>query len=264
MSGNTVAAPKRVARRNPLGLLGHQVRYEQLSFWRNPQSAGFTFIFPVVLFLIFGLVFGNKADKSLGGISALQYYTATIAAYSVMGACYSQLAIALSLRRQAGILKRVRATPLPASTYFGGLLAHCIILSVIEVGIIVGLSSIYGVTLPHRWGEILVVLVLGAASFCALGVAVSSLIRNAEAAPAVVQFIFFPLMFISGTYFQIKSGFLNHLADVFPVRPFNRLLLNGFALDKGFDMRYLLTLVAWCIVGGVVAIRRFRWEPRAE
>lgn len=251
-------------RRNPIALLGHQIRYEQLSFWRNPQSAGFTFIFPVVLFIIFGLVFGNKPDPNFGGISDLQYYTATIAAYSVMGACYSQLAVSLALRRQTGILKRVRATPLPAQTYFGGLLAHCIILSIIEVGLIVALSAIYGVHLPSRWGEILVVLVLGAAAFCSLGVAIASLIRNAEAAPAVVQFIFFPLMFISGTYFRIDSGVLSHIADVFPVRPFNQLLLNGFALDKGFDSQYVLTLAAWGVVGGAVAVRRFRWEPRTE
>lgn len=257
-----MTAPTR--RRGELALLSHQIRYEQLSFWRNPQSAGFTFVFPVVLFVIFGLVFGNKASDDMGGISPLQYYTATIAAYSVMGACYSQLAITVALRRQHGILKRLRATPLPARTYFGGLVAHCIVVSAIEVAIIIAMSAIYGVSLPDRWLDIIVTLIVGAAAFCSLGVAVAALIRNAEAAPAVVQFVFFPLVFISGTYFQISSKWLNHVADVLPVRPFNRLLLNSFAYDKGLETRYLLTLVGWGVLGGLVAVRRFRWDPRAE
>ena len=102
------------APRRDLALLWHQIRYEQLSFWRNPQSAFFTFLFPVVLIAIFGALFrGASGSSYFYGLSALQYYMPTIAAISVLGACYSQLAIVPSTRRQDGILKRVRATPLP-------------------------------------------------------------------------------------------------------------------------------------------------------
>lgn len=257
----TTAQPQQ---RPALALLAHQIKYEQLSFWRNPQSAGFTFIFPIVLFVIFGLVFGNSPSDGFDGLTPLQYYTSTIAAFSIMGACYSQLAIGLAFRRQQGILKRLRATPLPAGTYFGGLVAHCIIVSVIEVAIIIGMSAIYGVAMPARWADMVLILIVGAAAFCSLGVAVASLIRNAEAAPAVVQFVFFPLVFISGTYFAIRSGTLNTIADVFPVRPFNRLILGSLALDQGIDWQYLLTLLAWGVAGGVIAVWRFRWDPRPE
>src|SRR5262249_10983562 len=90
-------------------LLWHQVRYEQLSFWRNPQSAFFTFVFPVVIIVIFGAMFGGDGPSSyFYGRSPLQYYVPTIAAVSVLGSCYSQLAIVLAMRRQDGILKRVR------------------------------------------------------------------------------------------------------------------------------------------------------------
>ena len=75
----------------------------------------------------------------------------TIAALSVLGACYSQLAIVLSMRRQNGILKRLRATPLPAWTYFVGLLAHCVMVSIVEVALIIGIGSLYGVPLPTHW-----------------------------------------------------------------------------------------------------------------
>jgi ABC-2 type transport system permease protein len=249
---------------NGLRLLRHQIKYEQLSFWRNPQSAFFTFVFPVLVFVIFGAVFGNKADHSMGGISPLQYYSATIAALSVMGACYSQLAVTLAFRRQSGVLKRLRATPLPAETYFGGLVAHCIVLCAIEVGIIIAMGTIYGVKSPQRWADIVITVIVGAAAFCSLGVGVSSLIKNAEAAPAVVQFVFFPVLFLSGTYFHVSSAGLNHAADILPVRPFNTLLLNAFAYDKGLNGQALITLILWGLLGGFVAVRRFRWDPRPE
>jgi len=257
------AAPRR---RNAAALVWHQIRYEQLSFWRNPQSAFFLFAFPLLFFAILAGVFGNVVLFKVGGrsITGLQYYLSTITAVSVMGACYSQLAITVSLRRQEGILKRLRGTPVPAWVMFTGLVVHCIVVSLIDVALILIMGLLYGVPMPGHWAAIIVTLIVGAAAFCALGVAVATLVRNAEAAPAVVQFIFFPLVFISGTYFNISSKVLNDLAGVFPVRPFNQALLNPFAYDRGFQGHDLLVLAIWGVVGGFVAIRRFRWDPRPE
>ena len=260
MSIATYRAPRR-----DLALLWHQVRYEQLSFWRNPQSAFFTFVFPVVIIIVFGALFGGGGRSSyFNGLSALQYYVPTIAAVSVLSACYSQLAIVLAMRRQNGILKRVRATPLPAWTYFLGLLAHCILVSAVDVALIVVVGGLFGVPLPTHWPALALALVLGAASFCALGVAVASLIRNSEAAPAVVQLVLFPLLFISGTYMPIHSAVLNRITDALPVRPFNQALLGPFAQHSGFDWKSLGVLAVWGAAGAVVAIRRFRWDPRPE
>ena len=252
-------------KRSSLRLLAHQVRYEQVSFWRNPQSAVFTFIFPVVFVVIMGALFGGIGKGSyFGGLSALQYYVPTIAALSVLGSCYGQLAVALAARRQAGILKRIRATPLPAWAYFAGLLAHCVLVSVIDIALIVVVGRLYGVPFPSHWLAIMLTLVLGAASFCALGVAVASLISNAEAAPAVAQLVLFPLMFISGTYLPIHSALLNRISGWLPVRPFNEALTGPFAQHAGADWRDLAVLAAWGVAGAVVAVRRFRWDPRPE
>ncbi|MET7641840.1 ABC transporter permease [Streptomyces sp. NPDC005438] len=262
MSGVAQLAPRR-----DLGLLWHQVKYEQLTFWRNPQSAFFTFVFPVVTITVFGLIFrGGEASSFFGGLTPMQYYVATIAALAVLSACYSQLAIVLSTRRQDGILKRARATPLPAWMYFGGLLAHCVMVSVVDMALVIGVGRLYDVPLPHagQLPTIAVTLVLGAASFCALGVGVASLIRNAEAAPAVVQFVLFPLMFISGTYIPIHSDWLNPIAGALPVKPFNEALLGSVTGDAAFPWQKLAVLLVWGVAGAVVAVRRFRWDPRPE
>jgi ABC-2 type transport system permease protein len=253
------------ARRRNVSLLLHQARYEQLSFWRNPQSAFFTFVFPVVIIAVFGGLLGGGGTSSyFYGLSPMAYYVPTIAAVSVLGACYSQLAIVLSGRRQNGILKRVRATPLPAWAYFGGLLVHCVMVSAVDVLLITGVGRLFGVPFPTDWPAIAAALVLGASSFCALGVAVASLIRNAEAAPAVVQLVLFPLVFISGTYMPIHSQALSRVAGALPVRPFNQALLGPFAHHTGFDWKDLGVLLAWGAVGAVIAVRRFRWNPRPQ
>ena len=262
----TAAVTSRLPRRRgTLRLLAHQVRYEQLSFWRNPQSAVFTFVFPVVFITIIGALFGGVSKSSyFGGLSALQYYVPTIAALSVLGSCYGQLAVALAARRQNGMLKRARATPLPAWGYFTGLLVHCVLVSVIDVALIVTVGHLYGVPFPAQWPAIALTLVLGAACFCALGVAVASVIANAEAAPAVAQLVLFPLLFISGTYLPIHSQLLNRIAGWLPVRPFNEALTGPFSGHGGVDWRHLAVLAAWGAIGAFIAIRRFRWNPRPE
>ena len=182
----------------------------------------------------------------------------------MLGSCYGQLAVALAARRQNGMLKRARATPLPAWGYFAGLLVHCVLVSVIDVALIVTVGRLYGVPFPANWPAIVLTLVLGAASFCALGVAVASVIANAEAAPAVAQLILFPLLFISGTYLPIHSQLLNRIAGWLPVRPFNEALTGPLAEHGGADWRHLAVLAAWGGLGAFIAVRRFRWNPRPE
>jgi ABC-2 type transport system permease protein len=252
-------------RHRGVSLLAHQIWYEQLSFWRNPQSAIFTFVFPVVFVTVIGALLGGGGRSSyFGGLSALQYYVPTIAALSVLASCYGQLTVTLALRRQNGILKRVRATPLPVWAYFAGLLAHCVLVSFIDVALIGAIGRLYGVPVPSNWFAIAVTLLLAAACFCGLGVGVASVIRNADAAPAVAQLVLFPLLFISGTYMPIHSEVLNRIAGWLPVRPFNEALIGALALHAGPAWKHLAVIAAWGCVGTAIGIRRFRWTPRSE
>jgi ABC-2 type transport system permease protein len=266
MSAVTLPSARPRPRRPMAGgrLLWHQIRYEQLSFWRNTQNAVFTFAFPVLFMTVLGLLMrGGTASSYFYGRTPVAYYMPTIAALSVIGTCYGQLAVVLAMRRQDGILKRVRATPLPAGLYFLGLLAHCLVVAVTDVALIIGIGALFGAPRPAHWLALAVTLAVGAACFCGLGVAVASLVRNAEAAPAVVQLVLFPLLFLSGTYLPIHSAALNSAAGMLPIRPFNQALLAALN-GSGLDWMHLAPLAAWGVAGAVIGIRRFRWNPRPE
>jgi len=172
----------------PAGLVLHQVKYEQKAYWRNPASAFFTFAFPLVFLVIFASLNNGATIDFLGGLEYNQYYIPAIIAFSIISATYTQIGISLALRRQTGELKRFRTTPLPTWALVGGLLGSAVLVGLISAALTTALGIVaYRVVLPTHYVALALVLLVGAASFCALGVAIASLIPNADAAPAVVR-----------------------------------------------------------------------------
>lgn len=247
----------------------HQLRYEQKSYWRNPPSAVFTFAFPIMFLVIFASLNSGETIGFLGGLAYNQYYTPGIIAFGVISACFTNLAMTLSIRRDAGSLKRLRGTPLPASSLLGGLVLNSLVISVILVAAVTAIGMLfYGVTFPGHWLALATSLVIGVATFCALGVALSSLVRNADAAPAVVNGVLFPVLFVSGVFFPTEPGSLvSRIGDVFPIRHFVQAVFTAFdprlpsGPAHGFAWGHLAVLALWGAGAVLVAVRRFRWEP---
>ena len=117
-----------------------------------------------------------------------------------------------------------------------------------------------GVTLVR----FLIMLVVGAGSFCALGFAISTAIPNADAAPAVVNASILPLLFLSGIFIPIGKNapaWIVWIARVFPVRHFALGMQSGF-LGTPFDWVDVAVVAAWGVAGLLIAILRFSWEPK--
>ena len=176
------------------------------------------------------------------------------------------LAIVLVIRRESGILKRLRATPLPAPAYVAALLSAFLAAFAVEVvGLILLGRLLFGIGVPDRIGSLVLALLLGAISFCGLGIGVTALMRSAEGASAVVNAIYLPMSFIAGAFFSPHHfpSFLRGIADVLPLTYFLRLvrnvMLHGHEIwSQGTNVA---VVAAWGIVGVIVAIRYFRWEP---
>ena len=245
-----------------LRLLVRQVRAENRAFWRNPASAFFTFAFPLVFMVILNLVFTSGGP---GGGSALAFYTPSIIAFSMVNAGFTTLAMSITIARDDGILKRVHGTPLPTWVYLLARTVHSVLMGLLLSGIIAGVGALaFGVPLP--WGQlpmVLLVLIVGGAAFCALGLAVAGLVPNANAAPAVVNAIVLPLLFISDTFIRIDEGILVTIGNLFPIRPFSDSLQALWSGPAGsFDPLDLAFVAAWGVAGLVAALRTFTWEPR--
>lgn len=253
-----------------LRLALRQVRYENRAFWRNKAAAFFTIIFPLMFLVIFNLVFGDEERQVPGGtIDLSTFYVPAIAALSVISACFTNLAITTSFQRDEGILKRKRGTPLPAWAYLFGRVAHSTLLA---FGLVVFVTLIgavfYGVDIPDNTLPAAIVTVLvAAACFSSLGLAVTGMIRDADAAPPTTNGIILPLLFISDVFIPLDQApsWLRPVASVFPILHFSEAMqktFNPFVEGTGFAWGDLRVMALWMVAGIALAMKFFRWEAR--
>jgi ABC-2 type transport system permease protein len=240
------------------GVAWRQYRLERRMFWRNPSAAFFNFLLPLIFLAMFGAIFaGEQAD--------LDVIVPGIAGMSVMSTTFTALAMNLTSLRELGILKRIRGTPMPSSAYLAALAGHAVTNTALQVGIVtVAGRFLFGTGWPRDWGALVVFVVLGAACFAALGVALSHAIPNVDSAPAYVNAVFLPLIMISGVVYDSADApaFLRDIANGLPLKH----LIDGLsgAMVKGVGLgghvTALLVLTVWGTVGAVLAIRGFSWD----
>lgn len=247
-----------------------QVRLEQRGFWRNRSAVAATFLFPVAFLVVCSLVFKGDDVPSRGGIPYLTFFVPGVIAFGVIATTYLNLATSLTALREQGVLRRLQGTPLPLASYMAGRLGSALLTAVAMVALTVAVGAANGVTLEgHAVPGFLFTLLVGTATFCVLGIATTAVVPNADAAPAVVNGLIFPLMFVSSVYFPLDDapGWLATLAGVFPIKHFANGLQFAFHPDTaglGFRANDVLVLVAWGVAGALFALRRFRWEPQSS
>ena len=247
-----------------IALIAQQLRYDNRSFWRNPASAFFTFAFPLMVLVIFNLLFGNE-----GRGQGSDFIVPAIAAFSLISACYTNVAISMCFTRDSGILKRVRGTPLPPWAFLGSKILHSSLIAVLLVAIVTAAGALfYDVEVPiDKMPALMVTLIVGAATFCALGLAITAVIPNADASPPIVNATILPLLFISDIFIPLDNApeWLTTLANVFPIKHLSEAMQVAFSPGtdgSGFRPEDLLVMGIWGVAGVVLAARFFSWEPR--
>src|SRR6201995_5655392 len=234
-----------------------QYRLERKMFWRNPSAAFFNFLLPL-LFLAGGgaILAGNQHQ--------LNRLIPAIAAMSVMATTFTALAYNIVFLRERGVLKRIRGTPLPTLSYFGGVAANAVTNAALQIGILVLAGKlIFGIGWPRDWAELIVFVLVGVVSLAALGVAFAHAIPNFESTAAYVNAVFLPLVFISFYVFDSTSapGFLRQIAEALPLKPLidglYGALVSGSGLGKHWDALALIAL--WGVFGLFLAVRGFSW-----
>ena len=252
-----------------LRLALRQIKYENLAFWRNPPAAFFTVAFPLMFLVIFNLAFGNETAEVDGRTTRVStFIIPQIVTLSLISAQYTNVALGIVFARDGGLLKRFRGTPLPAWAYMFGRIAHATLVGLLLVAVTVAAGALfYGVDVPtNTMPAFIVTLVVTAACFSALGLAATTIVPNADAAPAIINFSILPLLFLD-VFIRIEDApvWLNAIRNFFPVRHTVKAMeaaFNPFATGSGFEWGHLAVMAIWGVVGAVIASRFFSWEPR--
>jgi ABC-2 type transport system permease protein len=251
-------------------LLWGQIKYQNKIFFRNPMAAFFTLFFPLMIFVVFSLMFGNQEIESLG-ITTAQYYAPSMAVFAAVSATYTNLAVTTAYQRDQGILKRVRGAPLPAAVYMGGKIVSAIMIATISVVIMMTIGVVfYGVQIyAATLGSAIVTFAIGVATFASLGLLVAAVVPTGEAATAVANATLLPLAFFSGVFIVPSAdapAWLDTVADIFPLKHFVTPFVAAFnpqTVGGGWDWASLAYMTLWGAVAVVLAIRWFKWEPPA-
>ena len=241
----------------------HELTNQQRLFWRSHESAFFTFILPLILLLIVGLVYG---DTTIDGEPAAPYLVAGMLGFGVVATAYAGLAINVVIRRESGVLKRVRGTPLPPAGYLGAVIVSTLVVLGVEAlaQVLIG-RYVLDAGFPESPGGLAAALLLGVAAFSALGLATTAIVRSAEGSSAIVNAIYLPMVFISGVFFSVGAlpGFLEAIAEVLPLTYLLDLIRAVFVENDGLESswRAILVVAVWGVAGALLALRSFRWQP---
>jgi ABC-2 type transport system permease protein len=250
-------------------LLAHQTRYELLTFVRNRQAPFFTAALPLIFLVIFVSVFGSSRVGPEHA-KASTYYVPGIAALAIISASFANLVISITAQRELGILKRRRATPVPAWVLVAARALCALVVGVAAVmALVLAVGRVaYGVgptsgALP----ALSLSAAVGSLAFACLGYALSTAIAAADSAQPVVLATTLPLYFISGVFipFVRLPSSLQQLAEAFPVQHLVAALRTGFlpaAHASSPPWGDLAFVAAWGVVGLALALARFSWSPR--
>jgi ABC-2 type transport system permease protein len=248
-------------------LFRHQLTGEQRLYWRSRELAFFTFLFPLLIFVLLASVYGNDRIKKEHNVPAKEYLLAGILGYGLVSTAFAGLAIVLVIRRESGVLKRLRGTPLPPTTYLGSVISSTVIVYSIEaVALIVLARVLYDVPLPHEWPSVILAVVFGTLAFAAMGIALTGVIRSGDGASAVVNAVYLPVSFLAGAFWSAQSfpHFLEVISEILPLTHFIRLMRNIVLLHQPIwdNWEQVAVVAAWGLAGLILSVRTFRWEPR--
>lgn len=246
-----------------------QIRYQLVSFWRIPVAVFFTLGLPLIMLVLFNALFGGgTVDTPLGSWSSSQFYTGGLAAFTAVSATFTNLANIVPIRRDEGVLKRWRGTPLPTWTYLAGSIVAAVIIAVVGVVFMLSLGVVaYGLEIDAaKMPAAVVTFLVGVGLFAALGMALAAVVKSASSASAAANAIILPMAFVSNIFIPLEDPprWIEVIGNVLPLKPFAQSFqdcFNPLVDAPAFNWGALALMAGWGGVGLVIALTRFTWEP---
>jgi ABC-2 type transport system permease protein len=203
-----------------------EAKYEFLKCLRYPMYSVSTLLFPIMFYVLFGLVMGKQM---IGGIRTTVYLLPTYGTFGVMGASMFGTAATLASERGLGWLQVKRASPMPPGAYFLAKVVMSLIFSTIVVSLLFLLGVAFGgVHLPAiTMAKLALTLIAGSLPFCAMGLAIGYF-AGPTSAPAIINIFYLPMSFCSGLWMPIMflPTFIQRIALFLPSYHLSQLALN--------------------------------------
>jgi ABC-2 type transport system permease protein len=251
-----------------MDLVLHVTRFQLRAFLRNRRARMLTLIIPLILLaLLAGVFHGGETTVSGVRIDYRQFFVPSVIVFSLTLTTLAMLVSTIVQQRELGILKRRRATPMPAWALILSQSLTVVLMAIGTVALLLVVGAVaFGVHFPVKGVPALVLGVLcGATAFCGLGYALSTFADSADSAQPMIQLVMFPLFFISGIWIPLSElpNWLAVIAKIFPVEHVADLVHRAYvgAVPLGPVLLDVAVLLAWAVFGAAVAAKRFVWMP---
>jgi len=200
-------------------------------------------------------------------ISFIDFFVPGILAMALMNSGVIGLSTAFVIYRERGILRRIKVTPFPLTSFIFARVVSQLVVAVGQAVILIGMGVlVFDLTLRGNPLVILLAILVGALAFLAIGFAISGIAKNAEAAASYANLITFPMLFLSGVFFGIDAApaWLQPVTRVLPLRYLVDALREPMTRGAGLEEIWLdlLVLLATFAVAMTIAVRFFRWDAR--
>ena len=233
-------------------------------YLREPPAFFFTLLFPTLLVLVFGAVFGNKPGMFSPRFGYIDAEVPAIAAIIIGTVALMGIPVATATKREQGILRRYRATPLSPAAYLAADLGVNLGMALLGMLILVVTAKLlFGLRFGGSWPSVLTAFILAALAFFSMGYLVASLAPSARVAQTVGSVAYFPMMFLSGAALprQIMPDNVRHVSDALPLTIVVKLLQGLWQGGAWGDHWGEVGILAGMLVAGtLVSSRAFRWE----
>lgn len=229
---------------------------------REPLAVFFTLAFPLIVLVVFGSIFGNDPTSRMGGRGSVDVSTPAYVAMIIATTAMLGLPQVLATYRDQGILRRLRATPIPAGTVIAAQLLVSFAITALGVGVLIAAGVLlYHLRLPSTPAALALAFGFGCLSLFMAGVALAAVLPTARVAQAVGIALFYPMLFLSGAAMprQLMPESVQRVAEILPVTQLV-ILLDDLWTGAGWNMVAVVYLSGLLIFGAIVALRTFRWE----
>jgi ABC-2 type transport system permease protein len=207
----------------------------------------------------------KREEVSGRNLKYVDFLTPGILGMTIMQLGIASVMFTFVVDRQRGVIRRIMATPISRRNYMAAHVLERLILAVSQVLVLIAVAVfLFKVQIVGSMAVILGLAVLGSALFLCLGFAVTGFVTTENQAPAIMQLVTLPQMFLSGVFFSRDAvpAFLRPVSDYLPLTFLNDALRQVSTTGAGLGdiQRDLIGIIVWSVVTFVLAFRFFRLE----